>query len=110
MRVSVPAPEPVPDAIVAISAFASWSIVIVCPTAKPPRFATLMLVAPLWSPQWKPSAPPRKTCAVLFSSTVFATPTLPTSQPARANGTHGAGALRTAPVPPSDGGSLLTML
>ena len=36
--------------------------------------------------------------------------TPPTSQPARVYGTHGAGAFRTAPVPPSDGGSLLTML
>ena len=41
---------------------------------------------------------------LVFSSTVFATPTLPTSQPARVNGTHGAGALRGVPVSP------LTML
>ena len=47
---------------------------------------------------------------MLFSSTAFAVPTLPTSQPARVNGTHGAGALRTAPVPPSEAGSLVTML
>ena len=52
----------------------------------------------------------RKMIELLFSSTVFATPTLPTSQPARVNGTHGAGALRTAPVPPSEAGSALTML
>src|SRR5205085_2725094 len=33
----------------------------------------------------------RKVIAVLFSSTAFAVETLPTSQPARAQGTHGAG-------------------
>ena len=42
--------------------------------------------------------------AVLFSSSVFARPTSPTSQPARVYGTHGAGALRAAPVPPSAAG------
>src|SRR3954471_24734844 len=54
--------------------------------------------------------PVLKMIELLFSSTVFATPTLPTSQPAFAYGTHGAGALRLAPVPPSAGGSLFTML
>src|SRR4051794_13826839 len=54
--------------------------------------------------------PVLKMIELLFSSTVFATPTLPTSQPAFAYGTQGAGALRTAPVPPRAGGSLLTML
>ena len=37
--------------------------------------------------------------ALLFSSTAFAVDTLPTSQPARAHGTHGAGVL-FAPVSP----------
>jgi hypothetical protein len=85
-------------------------MVIVCPTAKPPRLATLMLVAPTMVAAVETVGPPRKTCAVLFSRTVFAAPTLPKSQPARANGTQGAGVLRTAPVPPSEAESLLTML
>src|SRR3954447_16966247 len=54
--------------------------------------------------------PVLKMIELLFSSSTFATPTPPTSQPARVYGTHGAGAFRTAPLPPSEGGSLLTML
>ena len=52
----------------------------------------------------------RNAIALLFSSTVFATLTSPTSHPARVYGTHGAGALRALPVPPSEAGSALTML
>ena len=104
---------PVPGAIVAITAcsmFAPASILIVMPAEKPFRFATLTLVAPTAVFPETVVGPAPKTIALLFSSTVFATLTLPTSQPARAYGTHGPGALRAAPVPPSDGGSALSML
>src|SRR5207253_7580721 len=46
----------------------------------------------------------RKVIALLFSSTAFAVETLPTSQPARAHGTHGAGVVFGVPESP------LTML
>src|SRR6266516_2111765 len=64
--------------IVAGSAFAPVSIVIAMPAAK--------------------------VIALLFSSTAFAVETLPTSQPARAHGTHGAGVFFGEP------GSPVTML
>src|SRR5262245_11965843 len=45
----------------------------------------------------------------VFSRTVLAIPAAPTSHPALVNVTHGAGVIRAAPVPPSEGGSLFTM-
>ena len=69
-----------------------------------------LVMSPVGSVAKTLDEPVLKTIALLFSSTVLAVPTLPTSQPARVNGTHGAGALRTAPVPPSAAGSALTML
>src|SRR5690349_3853828 len=86
------------------------SMWIAMPEMKPPRFATLTLVALTTVAAVVAVGPAAKMIALLFSSTVLATPTFPTSQPARVNGTHGAGVLRTEPVPPSDTGSLLTML
>ena len=110
---AVPTP---PAATVASSAFASTSIQNVCPAAKLKTEPTLMFVSPLAAAAARivglgePGGVVRKMTELLFSRTVFATPTLPTSQPARVYGTQGAGALRTAPVPPSEAGSLLTML
>src|SRR5262249_705998 len=84
---------------------------IVRPAERVDADATVMLAAPAADGAASVVLPlVRVTIAVLFSRTVFATLTLPTSQPARVNGTHGAGALRADPVPPSDGGSALTML
>ena len=86
---------------------------MVWPATRPGSVApvvTEICVAPIAASAASVFAGVRRTTAVLFSRTVFATPTLPTSQPARVYGTHGAGALRVAPVPPSDAGSALTML
>src|SRR5262249_5517973 len=84
---------------------------IVRPGARLAADATVMLVAPAEEAAARVVLPlERVAIAVLFSSTALAVPTLPTSQPARVNGTQGAGALRLTPVPPSDAGSLLTML
>src|SRR2546421_12197190 len=54
---------------------------------------TLTLVAPIAAAAARAvgGGDVRKVIAVLFSSTAFAVETLPTSQPARAHGTHGAG-------------------
>ena len=110
----VPAAPAVPTAATAAcSAFASTSIQNGRPTAKPETLSTLMLVAPALVPAARvvgPGAPVRKTIELLFSRTALAVPTLPTSQPARANGTHGAGAFRGAPVPPSATESAFSML
>ena len=106
-------PEPaVPTlAIVASSELAvAFSSTTVWPAARPVTLATLTLVSPAAAAAASEVAGERRMIELLFSSTVLATPTLPTSQPARVNGTHGAGAFRAAPVPPSDGGSALTML
>ena len=67
---------------------------MVWPAAKPggrTPVVTLMCVSPTTAAAARLCAGERSTIAVLFSRTVFATPTLPTSQPARVNGTHGAG-------------------
>src|SRR2546423_117204 len=91
------------DEIVAASAFEPVSIVIAMPGVNPLTLATLMLVAPAVVGAASVVGPARKTIALLFSSTAFAVETLPTSQPARAQGTHDAGVFFT-PLSP------LTML
>src|SRR4051812_12422258 len=107
------APAPPTFAIVASSLFrVALSRTIVWPVARPLTLVTLMFVAPAAAAAARlvGAGEVRRTIALLFSRTVLATPTLPTSQPARVYGTHGAGALRTAPVPPRDAGSALIML
>ena len=90
--------------IVAGSAFEPVSIVIAMPAVKPVTLATLMLVAPVRAAAASVVGPAAKMIALLFSSTAFAVETLPTSQPARAHGTHGAGVFFGVPESP------LTML
>src|SRR5712691_10886171 len=103
--IPVPAAPAVPTlAIVADSASEPVSIVIAMPEVKPLTLATLMLVAPAAAGAASVVGPARKTMALLFSSTAFAVETLPTSQPARAHGTHGAGVFFAEPESP------LTML
>ena len=63
-----------------------------------------MLVSPIVAAAASVVGPARKVIALLFSSTAFAVETLPTSQPARAHGTHGAGVFFAEPESP------LTML
>src|SRR5262245_42740300 len=98
--------------IVATSARAvPLSRTTVCPAARFAADATVMLVAPADDAAASVVFPDdRVMIAVLFSSSMFASPTPPTSQPARVYGTHGAGTLRTAPVPPRSAPSPLTML
>ncbi len=90
----------------------AFSRITFWPADRPATLATFTFVEPAGAAAASvvACAATRDTIEVLFSSTALAVPTLPTSQPARVNGTQGAGALRTAPVPPSDGGSALTML
>src|SRR5882724_3010140 len=63
------------------------------PAARPATLLTVTVVAPGAAATFSDVAGGelRKVIAVLFSSTAFAVETLPTSQPARAHGTHGAG-------------------
>src|SRR5689334_15866841 len=92
------------------TAVAVWTTTV-WPAERPATLTTLTFVSPAAEAAARVVAPgERRMIELLFSRTVFATLTLPTSQPARVKGTHGAGALRAAPVPPSDGGSPLTML
>src|SRR6185437_6355794 len=64
-----------------------------CPGARPAVLLTLTLVSPTLAGDASDVAAGlvRNVIALLFSSTAFAVETLPTSQPARAHGTHGAG-------------------
>src|SRR5437868_5431990 len=98
--------------MVAVSELAdAFWITTVWPGARLVTLLTFTFVSPTAGGAASVVAPiDRSTIAVLFSSTVLATPTLPTSQPALVKGTHGAGALRTEPFPPSEAGSALTML
>src|SRR5262249_35976732 len=100
------------EAIVAVSARAvPFSRMIVLPTARFAVDATVMLVAPAADAARSVGLRlDRVVMALLFPSSSFASPAPPKSHPARVYGTHGPGALRTLPVPPSDGESLLTML
>ena len=86
------------DRTVAVSEVAAWlSIVIVWPFEKPAMLPTRIVVSPgLAAVNRIGVGPPVTKTAPLFSRTVFAVATPPQSQPARVNGTHGAGAL--APV------------
>jgi hypothetical protein len=68
---------------------------IVCPALNLATLATLMFVSPACA--FAASVVPGVITALLFSSTVFATDTLPTSQPARVYETHGAGAFFGCP-------------
>ena len=107
-------PEPAVPTVwmTAVSALADafWTTTV-WPADRLVTLFTFTLVSPALDAAASVVAPiDRSTMDVLFSSTVLATPTLPTSQPARVNGTHGAGALRTEPFPPSEAGSALTML
>src|SRR2546421_11164917 len=63
---------------------------------------TLTLVAPIAAAAARAvgGGDVRKVIALLFSSTAFAVETLPTSQPARAHGTHGAGVFFGEPESP----------
>src|SRR5262249_27332979 len=98
--------------IVAVSArTVPFSRMIVRPGAGVAAEATVMLVSPTADAAPSVVFPvDRVTIAVVFSWTMFAEPTAPTSHPARVYGTQGAGAFRLAPVPPRDGASLLSML
>src|SRR3954449_3540617 len=103
----VPAAPAVPTVmIVAGSRFEPASIVIAMPAVKPLTLPTLMLVAPIAAGAESVVGPAAKVIALLFSSTALAVEMLPTSQPARAHGTHGAGVFFGAPV----AGSGVTML
>ncbi len=84
----------------AVSALAPASIVIVLPTVRPDVLPTLMFVAPAADETARGVGPPLTITAPLFSSTVFATETLPTSQPARVYETHGAGVVFGVPESP----------
>src|SRR5947199_10516424 len=97
----VPAAPAVPTVmIVAGSRFEPASIVIAMPAVKPLTFPTLMLVSPIAAGAESVVGPAAKVIALLFSSTAFAVETLPTSQPARAHGTHGAGVFFGEPESP----------
>ena len=110
----VPAAPAVPTLAIVASSWLTvpFSSTIVWPAARPLMLLTLMFVSPAVAAAASDvgAGDVRNAIAVLFSSTALAVPTLPTSQPARVNGTHGAGALRTVPEPPRDAGSVLTML
>jgi hypothetical protein len=98
VRVITP-PAPV-DAITADSALGPPSIVIALPAVRPVRLATWMVEAPAAAVPVNVVGPPLTKTALLFSRTVFATETLPTSQPARVYVTHGAGVFFGAPLSP----------
>src|SRR4029453_13240581 len=86
---------------------------MVRPGARFAADATVMLMAPASVAAERVVFPVERVMIdVLFSSSLFASPTPPTPppRPGRVYGTHGAGAVRFWPVPPRDGGSLLTML
>src|SRR5690242_9481474 len=89
-------------AIVFSSAFAVLrSIATFCPAAKPVTLLTVTVVAPAAEAFFSCVAGELlKTIALLFSSTAFAVEMLPTSQPARAHGTHGAGVFFGVPLSP----------
>src|SRR6059058_1391405 len=69
----------------------------VWPAARPLTLLTLTFVSPglAGAASVAGAGDARKTIELLFSSTAFAVETLPTSQPARAQGTHGAGVFLT---------------
>ena len=63
----------------------------VWPAANRETLPTLMFVAPGVEATANEVGPAVNVAAVVFSSSMFAVPTPPTSHPARVNGTHGAG-------------------
>src|SRR5712691_7417260 len=102
------------EAIVAVSEPGSCPIVITWPTRKPLALPTKSVVSPAAAATRTGVGPPVTKTAPLFSRTAFAVATPPQSQPARVNGTHGAGAVAplgeimfwTVGVPAADIGSV----
>src|SRR5262249_45937767 len=83
--------------MMAAAAVAPASIVIFLPAVSRDVLSTFMFVAPAITGAAKEVGPPLTNTALAFSSTVFATATLPTSQPALVYETHGAGVVLGVP-------------